>query len=186
MPRQHHDIIAERKELLFDSAKKQFTVAARQIPTAYSAGKQNVASDQQLIFSREKTETARTMPRHFQDFELESEEVAPRRRFDQEIGFNRLDLELEPKATEEFRVGDHGCGLGMTTDSAVEPPFDFRNVRDVIEVAMRQQEQLRSNAFALQPFARTIRRIEEDRAFGRFNEITIRLEYPPAKSPVFH
>src|SRR2546423_6016268 len=76
--RQHGDVVAERIEFLPDPAKQQVAVATRQIPAADSAREQDIAANQQLLFPQIKTEAAGTMSRHFQDFQLEAEEV-PRR-----------------------------------------------------------------------------------------------------------
>src|SRR4051812_3178613 len=105
MTGQHGYIVAERVELVFDSLEEQVAVAAGQIPAADTAGKQNVAADQQFIFPQKETETAGAMPGNFENFHLQPEEIASRRRLDQEIGFDRFDLELESGASKKLRIG---------------------------------------------------------------------------------
>ena len=77
------------------------------------------------------------MARHFQDLHLESKKLARRRGGDQEIRLDRLNLQLVPEAAKEFRIGNHRRGFGMAAELAAETAFDFRHVRDVIEMAVR-------------------------------------------------
>ena len=59
MTRKNGDIVAERKEFRFDSGKKQIGIASGQIPAANSAGKQDIAADEQFFVAQKKAETAR-------------------------------------------------------------------------------------------------------------------------------
>ena len=72
--------------------RQKIDISARQIPPADSAGKENVAANEHLIFARVKTKTPRTMTGNFQHLKLEAEKIAPRRFFDKEIGLGRLDF----------------------------------------------------------------------------------------------
>lgn len=126
------------------------------------------------------------MARHIQDIQFQSEEFPGRSRLYQEIRFHRFDLELESDTAKEFRVRDHLDGLRMTAELATEAPFDFRHVRNVIEMAVGEQEQPGNNPFRHEPIARTIRRVEENGPLGSLHEITVRLENPAAKSLVSH
>ena len=123
---------------------------------------------------------------NFQDFHLESEKIASGRCRYEKIRFHRLDLELEPDAAKEFRIGNHRGGLGVATDLATEPALDLRHVRDVIEVAMSQQKELWRHALGNEPFAGALRRVEKDRPLGRMEQIAVRLEDPAAKRLVAH
>ncbi len=103
------------------------------------------------------------MPRHFQDLKLQPEKLAPRRGLDQEIRLAWFHFQAETVVLEKVRIGDHRDGVGVTTDRATEPLFDLRHVRDVIEVAMREQEQCGRDLAALQPGAHPVRGVEKDR-----------------------
>ena len=183
---QDGDVVAEREKFLPDPVKQQIAIATGQIPSADAAGEQNVAADQQFIFSGKETKTARAMTRNFQNFHFEPEEIAGGSRFDQEIGFDRFDLELKADAAEKFRVGNHRDGFGMATDRATEPVLDFRQVGNVIEMAVGQEEQLRGYAFGGEPIAGAIGSVEENRSLRGFEEITVRLEDAATKGFVSH
>src|SRR2546421_820078 len=79
---------------------------------------------------------------HFQDLHLETQEFACRRGRNQEIRLDRFNLQLVPEAAKEFRIGNHRRGPGMAAELTTEPAFDLRYIRDVIEVAVREQQQL--------------------------------------------
>src|SRR6266404_2794344 len=100
------------------------------------------------------------MTGHFQNLHLEAEKIACGCRFNKEIRLNRIDLQFEPKAAEEISIRNHRCGFGMTSDLAVEAPLYLRYIRDVIEMAVREQEQLGRCALRDQPVTAAIRRVE--------------------------
>jgi len=132
----------------------------RQIPPTNTASKQNIAADQQLVFPRKKTQTSRAVTGDFQNLHLETEEIARRRRFNQEIRLNRIDLQFEPKAPEEISIRNHRRGFGVTPDLAIKAMLYLRNIRDMIEMAVGKQEQFRNYALRDQPVTTAIRRVE--------------------------
>src|ERR1700682_2425351 len=132
----------------------------RQIPAPDPACKQNIAADQQLIFPGKKTQASWTMAGHFQNLHLQAEKIARGRRVDQEIRLNRIDLQFEPKAPEEISIRNHRRGFGVTPDPAIEAPLYLRYIRDVVEMAVREQEQLRRRALRDQPVATAIGRVK--------------------------
>ena len=74
----------------------------------------------------------------------------------------------------------------MAAEVAAEPFLDLAKVRNVIKVAVREQEQLRRYTLGHEPFAGPVRGVEQDRPFGRFEQIAIGLKNPAAKAPVAH
>ena len=132
----------------------------RQIPATDTAREQNIAADQQLVFAREKTQTPRTVTGHFQNLYLEAKKITRRRCINQEIGLNRIDLQFEPKTAEEISIRNHRRGFRVTPNLAAEPLLYFRYIRDVIEMAVREQKQFRSCALRDQPVTTSIRRVE--------------------------
>jgi len=74
----------------------------------------------------------------------------------------------------------------MATDLAIEAAFDLGDVLDVIDVAMREQEQFQIDAARMDPLARALRRIKEDPALRRGNQITIGLENAATERFVDH
>ena len=100
---QDGDVLAQWIELFPNAGKEQLAVAAGQVPAADPAGKQDVAADQQLVLAGEKTEAAGAMAGHFEHLEVHPEKIAGRRRLDQEVGLDRLDLEAEAVVAKEIR-----------------------------------------------------------------------------------
>src|SRR5207253_1014642 len=74
----------------------------------------------------------------------------------------------------------------MATNRAIEALFDARNVLDVVDVAVSKQEQLQIDPARIDPVAGTLRRIKQNRAFRRRDEIAVGLENTAAKRLVGH
>src|SRR5438270_6797203 len=138
MTGQDGDVVAERKQFRLDSAKEQLAVTAGKIPATNAASKKNIAADQNFAFAREETKTAGRMPRHFENLEFCAEKLAAWRRFDKKIWLGRLDLQREAVAAKEFRIANHRLRFGMTADLTTEALLDLRDLRHVVEMAMRQ------------------------------------------------
>ena len=126
------------------------------------------------------------MTRNFKHLHFQTKKFFCRRFFDEEVGLNRLNLQFKSEAAKEFRIGDHRRGLGMTTDGAAEPAFDFGHLGDVIEMAMGQQEKFWMDIARSDPIASTVRRVKQNPALGGFNQIAIRFENAAAKGLVRH
>ena len=126
------------------------------------------------------------MPGHFEHLHFETEKIAGRRRFDQEIRLDRFDFQFEPKAAKEIAVRNHRRRLGVTADRATELPLDFRHGRHVIEMTVRQKQQLRRYSLRDEPIAGAIGSIEQDRALRCLEQVAVRFKNPAAKSFVSH
>src|ERR1700719_1610132 len=74
----------------------------------------------------------------------------------------------------------------MTTDSATEASFDFGDVLDVVDMPVRQEQEFKIDVVRLDPLAGAVRRVEQNPSFGRFQQITVRLEKATAESFVSH
>jgi len=74
----------------------------------------------------------------------------------------------------------------VTADLAFEAIFDFGGVLDVIDVAVGKQQHFQIDTAGVDPVASTFRRIKENPAFGRGNEIAVRFENPTAERFVSH
>lgn len=61
---------------------------------------------------------------------------------DQKIGRNRFNFKAEAEVAEELRVGDHRRSIKVTPDGTGKPPLNLRNVADMIDVAMGQDQEL--------------------------------------------
>ena len=132
----------------------------RQIPATDTACEQDIAADQQRVFPGKKAQASRAVTWHFQNLHLKAEKIARGRRFNQEIWLNRIDLQFEPKAPEEISIRNHRRGFRVTPDPAIKAPFYLGDIRDVVEMAVREQEQLRHCALRDQPVTTAIGRVE--------------------------
>jgi hypothetical protein len=68
----------------------------------------------------------------------------------------------------------------------MEVALDFRDIRDVIEMAVRQEQKLEIDIPGDEPIASPIGRVEKNPALQRFNKITIRFENAATKGLVSH
>ena len=69
----------------------------------------------------------------------------------------------------------------MTSDLGMKLLFNFGNVLDVIDVPVCQQQKFGMNIKRADPFARTLRCVEQDPSFRRFKQLAIGFENPAAK-----
>lgn len=74
----------------------------------------------------------------------------------------------------------------MTTDLAPKALFDFGHVRNVIEVAVRQEQKLWINIAGDQPIASSVGGVEKNPSLGSFKQVAIRLENAATKGLVGH
>ena len=139
---QHRHIIAEWENFFPDSLEQKIDIAAGKVSATNAPREKNISANEQPVFARVETKTAGTMSRNFKHLHFQTEKFRRRRLFDEEVGLNRFNFQFKSETAKEFRIGNHRRGLWMTTDWTTEAVFDFRHIRDVIEMAMRQQEKL--------------------------------------------
>jgi hypothetical protein len=121
------------------------------------------------------------MAGHFQNFEIGTEKTSAWRGFNKKIWFDWLNFERESEVPKEIAIGDHGRGERVTSDLGVKLLFDPGNVLDVIDVPVCQQQKFGMNIERADPFARTLRCVEQDPSLRRFEQIAIGFEDPSAK-----
>ena len=102
------------------------------------------------------------MPGHFQNLEVNAEKVSLWRFFDEKIWFGRFDFEREPEVAEKIAIRNHRRREGMTSDLATKLTLNSRNVLDVIDVPVCQQQKLWMNIERAHPFAGALRRVKEN------------------------
>src|SRR5687768_15054466 len=146
VPREDGDLISERIKLLLDPLKQQIAITPRQVPAAHSAGEQNIPANEEFIFARKEAEAPRAMAGHFQHLQLESEKILGWCGRNQEVGIDRLDFQFKPKAAKELRVRNHRRRIRVAPEPTAEPPFDLRQIRNVVEMSMGKEEQFRRYA----------------------------------------
>ena len=121
------------------------------------------------------------MARHFQNLEIGAEEISARRCFNKKIWFDWLDFERESEVPKEIAIGDHGRSDRVASDLGVKLLFNPGNVLDVIDVPVCQQQKFGMNIQRSDPFARTLRCVEQDPAFRGFEQMAIGFEDPSTK-----
>ena len=121
------------------------------------------------------------MAGHFQNFEVDAEKISVRRFLNKKIWFHRLDLKREPEAAKKIAIRNHGRGERVTPDWASKLALDLRNVLDVIDVPVRQQQEFGIDIERADPFAGTLRCVEQDPPARRFEQVAIGFKNPAAK-----
>ena len=121
------------------------------------------------------------MSRHFQNFEVGAEKISFRPFLNKKIWFHRLDLKREPEAAKKIAIRNHGRGERVTPDWAAKLALDLRNVLDVIDVPVRQQQEFGIDIERADPFAGTLRCVEQDPPARRFEQVAIGFKNPAAK-----
>ena len=74
----------------------------------------------------------------------------------------------------------------MATDLAIEAAFDLGHVLDVIDVAMREQQQFQIDTTRMDPVAGALRRIEKNPPLRCGDEIAVGLENAATERFVGH
>src|SRR5215831_9694286 len=121
------------------------------------------------------------MTGHFQNFEVGAEKISARRFLNKKIWFHWLDLKREPEAAKKIAVRNHGRGERVRPDRAAKLPLDLRNVLDVIDVPVRQQQQFGIDVERADPFTGTLRCVEQDPSARRREQVAIGFKNPAAK-----
>lgn len=126
------------------------------------------------------------MSGNFEHLHFQAEEISRRCFLDEKVRLHRLDFELKSEAPKELGVGNHRRGRGMASNRAIEPAFDLRDIRDVIEVSMREEQKLHIDTAPFEPLARPIGRIKENPSFGSLDQVAVGFENAAAESLVNH
>ena len=121
------------------------------------------------------------MARYFQNLEVGTEKISVWCFFDEKIWFDRFDLEREPEVAKEIAIRNHGRSKRVTSDLGVKLVFNSGNVLDVIDVPVCQQQKFGMDIKGTNPFARTLRCVEQDPSLRRFEQIAIGFKDPTAK-----
>ena len=95
------------------------------------------------------------MARHFEHLEIDAEKILIWCFFDQKIWFDWFDFQREPEVAKKIAVRDHGRGERVTSDLGVKLVFNPRNILDVIDVTVCQQQKFGMDVERAYPLART-------------------------------
>ena len=121
------------------------------------------------------------MARHVQNPEVVAEKTSVWCFFDQKIWFDWFDLKREPEVAKEIAIRNHGRSKRVTSDLGVKLAFNSGNVLNVIDVPVCQQQKLGMDIKGTDPFARTLRCVQQDPSRPRFEQIAIGFKDPAAK-----
>src|SRR4030095_12963983 len=121
------------------------------------------------------------MPGYFQDLEIGTEKTSAWDFFDQKIWFDWFDFEREPEVVKKIGIRNHRRGERVTSDLAMKLAFNPGNVLNVIDVPVCQQQKFGMDIERADPFARTLRCVEQDPSLWRLEQIAIGFKNPPAK-----
>ena len=126
------------------------------------------------------------MAGHFQNLEVGTEKISVWCFFDEKIWFDWLDFQREAEIAKEIAIRNHRRGERMTSDLGVKLAFNPGNVLYVIDVPVCQQQKFGMDIERADPFARTLRCVEQDPSLRRFEQIAIGFKDPAAKFFVSH
>src|SRR5437016_12945440 len=126
------------------------------------------------------------MARHFQNLEIRTEKSPAWYFFDQKIWFDWLDFQREPEVAKEIAIRNHRRGERVTSDLTVKLAFNPGNVLYVIDVPVCQQQEFGMDIERADPFARTLRCVEQDPSLRRFEQVAIGFKDSAAKCFVSH
>ena len=169
------DVVAEGEEFGFDAGEKEVAVATREVPAAYAAGEEDVATEYEVVGAREETEAAGAVAGDLEDLEIVATEGAGGGFGDHEIGGECLDLKGETETAEELGIGDHGDGLGVAADGAGVLAVDAGGIPDVINVAVGEEEEADLVSAFREPIGGLLGGVDEDACLRQ--EEAIRLEH---------
>ena len=96
------------------------------------------------------------MPWDLEHLKFNSKQIALIGLLDKKIRLNRFDFKAEAELAEKIRVRNHRCGIRVATDRAVKSSLNFRNVADVINVSVGEEQQFQIDSAGFQPRATTV------------------------------
>ena len=121
------------------------------------------------------------MARYFENLEIGTEKTSVWCFFDKKIWFDRLDFECKSEVSKEIAIRNHWHGERVRSDLGVKLAFNLRNVLNMIDVTVCQQQKFRMDIERAGPFARTLGCVEQDPSVWRFEKVAIGFEDPAAK-----
>ena len=81
------------------------------------------------------------MAGNFENLKLCPKEFALGCFLDEKIGPDRFESEAKTEVPEKIRIRDHGRGIRVTTYPTIKFSLNLRDIDDVIDVSMSQDQQ---------------------------------------------
>ena len=116
---------------------------------------------------------------HMQDGHLGARHVAPCSLLKQTVADKGFDLQGEPLAEKEVRVGHHRRRIGMVGNFALVATLDLGGIRHMVEVPVGQKEPV--NFLPSELSIRTFRRIKKDVSRGALEKKRVRIQRASCK-----
>jgi hypothetical protein len=179
--RQDRRLVRQRKNFLVNSTDQQLVVASRQVGPADTSRKEYIAAEKNLVICRVETEASRTMSRNKKNAKRDAEQFNGGCFLNQKIRLNGFRFQKEPEIFEEFRVGDEGNSISVIGDLAAESSFQLCGVINVVDMAVSDQQQVKSYRQISHPIRGARRRIDENVPALHPNQIGVRIENTPNK-----
>ena len=93
---------------------------------------------------------------------------------EQEVGGDRLHIELEAEVPEKFRVGHHRERFTVVGDLAPMLALDAGGVEDVVHMPVREQQERDFVSLGREPLRRALRGIDEDTVLFKEEAICVK------------
>jgi hypothetical protein len=165
-----------------NTSNQQTVIAARQIGAADAPGKKDVATKQHSMFSGVEAEAPGTVTGNEQYTKRQTAKNCLRGFLDEEIGLDRLCFEGKSEIFVKTWVSDHRDTVLVKSDLAFGRALDSGCAIEMIDVSMRDEQQIDSDPQLANPFRDTSWRVDQDISASRLNEVSIRIENTANKS----
>lgn len=150
------DVVAEWEQFSLNSLEQLWRVATGQVPSPHASGKENIAPNQEFLRAQEKAKAPGTMSRNLENLKFGPEEFPLCRFLNEKIWPDRFEVEAKSEVPEKIRIRDHGGGIRVTTYRAIKFSLNFRDIDDVIDVSVGQDQQLYGDPPILKPCATSL------------------------------
>jgi len=131
----------EGEQFATDPRQEEIAVASRQIPSAHSAGKENVPAIDRSCRGVMQTEASGAVPRNLKNPERASEQGLIPPLNQTMVGGDWLYLQIDAEASEKFPVCQHGFCFRVHGNPATVGADDFGCIPDMVEVPVGQEKQ---------------------------------------------
>jgi hypothetical protein len=151
-------------------------VASGQVCPANASCEKHVATEKNLVICRVKAEASRTVSRNKKYAKSDLAKFNFGCLLNQKISLNGFCFQKKPEIFEKLRVSDERDSISMICDLAIESSLNLRGVINMVDVAVSDQEQVKSYRQITQPIRRPRRCINKNVPPRDLNEIRVRIK----------
>ncbi len=182
MARQHNGFVRQSENLLADAANEQLKIAPREIRPADAPGKEHVTVEQQLLGGGIEAEAAGTVTRNKKHPERDAAKIDLGRFVNQKVRLHRLRFQKEAAIFEKVRVSDERDPVFVESNLALGCLLDFGRVVEMVEVPVREHQQIKSDPKIPDPFRGAGRSIDQDISSCCLNQVGVGIKNTANKS----